>query len=172
MGILHHIGLKQEHKGFFVGSTVDDAISLLENQDNQHFHQLILVLVQFKEHNSLLLRLSDIEEKFYSDVRKSRFSSATNRRQRLAESDSQAKPFTVVTTVYKRNPDVVAEVLERSRGICEKCKQPAPFLRATDRTPYLEVHHKITLAEGGSDTVDNAMAVCPNCHRKLHYGSE
>ena len=26
------------------------------------------------------------------------------------------------------------------------------------------------LALGGDDTVDNAIAVCPNCHRKHHFG--
>ena len=24
------------------------------------------------------------------------------------------------------------------------------------------------LADGGSDTIDNVVAVCPNCHRKFH----
>jgi 5-methylcytosine-specific restriction protein A len=32
------------------------------------------------------------------------------------------------------------------------------------------VHHRIPLAKGGEDSVDNAVAVCPNCHRKGHYG--
>ena len=26
------------------------------------------------------------------------------------------------------------------------------------------------LLEGGPDTVENAIALCPNCHRKQHYG--
>jgi len=170
MGTLHHIGLKREHKGFFVGSSVDEAINLLESQDNQHFHHLILNLAQFKKDNLILPRLDAIQEKFNIDVSKSRFDSVVNRHQRLEEADVQPKPVNVITTVYRRNPDVVAEVLERAQGMCEKCQQPAPFLRAADRTPYLEVHHIITLAEGGNDTVDNAMAVCPNCHRELHYG--
>lgn len=118
----------------------------------------------------ILPRLDNIQEKFDIDVSKSRLDSVANRHQRLEEADAQPKLINVVTTVFRRNPDVVAEVLERANGICEKCKQSAPFLRASDGTPYLEVHHIITLADGGSDTVDNAMAVCPNCHRELHYG--
>ncbi|MFM0350878.1 HNH endonuclease [Paraburkholderia sp. RL17-347-BIC-D] len=27
------------------------------------------------------------------------------------------------------------------------------------------------LAQGGPDTVANAIALCPNCHRERHYGS-
>jgi 5-methylcytosine-specific restriction protein A len=29
-----------------------------------------------------------------------------------------------------------------------------------------------TLADGGSDTVTNAIAVCSNCHMELHDGNE
>ena len=34
--------------------------------------------------------------------------------------------------------------------------------------PYLEAHHVIRLADGGKDTIDNVVAICPNCHRKVH----
>ncbi|WP_256325004.1 HNH endonuclease signature motif containing protein [Nitrosomonas sp. Nm132] len=43
-------------------------------------------------------------------------------------------------------------------------------MRKHDGSPYLEVHHKIPLAFGGEDTVVNAIALCPNCHREAHYG--
>lgn len=67
---------------------------------------------------------------------------------------------------------MVAEVLYRANGHCENCKSAAPFLRDLDNSPYLEVHHKKTLADGGDDTVENAIALCPNCHRKAHYGKK
>lgn len=71
---------------------------------------------------------------------------------------------------YKRNPDVVAEVLARAKGVCQACKKSAPFRKKSNGKPYLEVHHAKQLADGGEDTVENAIAVCPNCHRKAHYG--
>lgn len=40
-----------------------------------------------------------------------------------------------------------------------------------DDLPYLEIHHVKTLATGGADTVDNTVAICPNCHRELHHGN-
>lgn len=89
-------------------------------------------------------------------------------RLRQARKKPQARLATVV--VLDRNPDVVAEVLLRARGTCEICKKPAPFVRASDGTPYLEVHHRVRLADGGDDTVENAVAICPNCHRQQHYG--
>ena len=72
--------------------------------------------------------------------------------------------------LIERDPSVVAWVLDSADGACECCGDDAPFVRASDGTPYLEVHHVRTLAEGGSDTPENAVAVCPNCHRELHHG--
>jgi hypothetical protein len=74
-----------------------------------------------------------------------------------------------VTTMFYRDPKVRAWILQRAAGHCELCAAPAPFV-TSDEEPYLESHHLITLSEGGSDTIDNTVALCPNCHRNLHYG--
>ena len=73
----------------------------------------------------------------------------------------------VNTTVYNRDPVVAAAVKERANGQCDLCGQPAPFINAKG-FPYLEEHHLIRLADGGDDSVDNAVVLCPNCHRKMH----
>ncbi|AOI99519.1 HNH endonuclease [Burkholderia sp. LA-2-3-30-S1-D2] len=78
---------------------------------------------------------------------------------------------TSTTTSFVRNPQVKAWVLERANGTCEACDQPAPFIGA-DGFPFLEVHHLRKLADDGSDTVTNAAAVCPNCHRRLHFSED
>lgn len=75
------------------------------------------------------------------------------------------------TIRYERSPAVVAFVLGRAKGICECCGNPAPFLTDSG-DPFLEVHHVQPLADGGPDTVENAVAVCPNCHRACHYSVE
>ncbi len=104
---------------------------------------------------------------FYQAVQQSKLK---NRAARLAKADKKPKHIAVKTWQFVRNPDVVAEVLERAQGVCERCGQPAPFSRQRDNSPYLEVHHKTPLAKGGDDTVDNAIALCPNCHRYYHHG--
>lgn len=73
------------------------------------------------------------------------------------------------STVYVRDPAVKAWVLKQAAGICECCNQSAPF-NSSDGMPYLEIHHVRRLADQGGDLVSNAVAVCPNCHRELHYG--
>lgn len=97
-------------------------------------------------------------------------STAAERAARLRVAPKIPPQIEVMTTVFVRNPDVVAEVLLRAAGRCEKCGNPAPFTRKRDGTPYLEVHHWTPLAAGGEDTVENAGALCPNCHRQAHHG--
>lgn len=72
-------------------------------------------------------------------------------------------------TQYQRDASVKAWVLQQANGRCEYCLQPAPF-NNSDGLPFLEVHHVRQLADNGSDTVTNAVALCPNCHREAHYG--
>lgn len=75
-----------------------------------------------------------------------------------------------LTVAFKRDPKVVAYVELRAKGVCELCRKDAPFLRINGEG-FLEVHHIQPLSEGGEDTVQNAAALCPNCHRECHHGS-
>ncbi|MEI7196916.1 HNH endonuclease signature motif containing protein [Pectobacterium versatile] len=114
-----------------------------------------------------------IEEhiKFQEQVIKAASDSTAARRKRLAKSAQRDPAFSIKKTkVYYRNPDVVAERLHLAKGICEECKEKAPFIRKSDGKPYLEVHHRISLSQGGADSVENTIAVCPNCHRQVHHG--
>jgi 5-methylcytosine-specific restriction endonuclease McrA len=92
------------------------------------------------------------------------------RETRLAKYPQVPQRKAVVATEFVRNPHVVAERLRVANGKCEACGKNAPFNRKSDGTPYLEVHHRITLADSGLDTVENTIALCPNCHRQAHYG--
>ena len=112
------------------------------------------------------------EASFNASIKKSFGDSSSKRQSRLQVAAKLPIKVQAVTTIYMRNADVVAEVLHRAGGVCERCLNPAPFIRRRDGTPYLEVHHKKRLAKGGEDTVANAIALCANCHRELHYGPE
>ena len=71
------------------------------------------------------------------------------------------------STNYERNI-WVAELAKRlAKGQCQLCLQPAPFKNAKGE-PYLETHHIVWLSKGGEDTAKNTVALCPNCHKKMH----
>ncbi len=108
-------------------------------------------------------------EEFNSKVALSRRNERA-RRARLAQAQRIPERRYVTRLEFVRNPDVVAEVLDRADGVCENCGKEAPFKRSSDGAPYLEVHHRVMLAKDGEDTAENAEALCPNCHKEKHYG--
>jgi 5-methylcytosine-specific restriction enzyme A len=108
---------------------------------------------------------------FEKAVQRSMSDDPGRRRKRLVKAPKIPDRFPVVILSFVRNPDVVAEVRFRAKGKCEGCNKNAPFLRRKDGKPYLEVHHVKQLADGGEDTVENAIALCPNCHRERHFGA-
>jgi 5-methylcytosine-specific restriction endonuclease McrA len=79
--------------------------------------------------------------------------------------------LTVGEADFVRCQRVVAWILMQADGVCELCCTRAPFDDARGE-PFLEVHHVKPLAEGGADTVDNAVALCPNCHRAVHHAGD
>lgn len=71
------------------------------------------------------------------------------------------------SSLFNRSAEVAKETKRRANGICQYCGQPAPFLdRKGD--PYLEAHHVIWLSRGGKDSTANTVALCPNCHARIH----
>lgn len=161
-----------EHEDF---SPSDFTLPTETNYSKQENVDGINNLYRNEEKESELLSkipesMAEIENTFSLDVIRSMQSSKENRMNRLANTSKVPEIIYVQSKIYLRNPDVVAEILLRANGVCEQCYCNAPFLRAKDETPYLEVHHRKPLADGGEDSVNNAIALCPNCHRKAHYG--
>lgn len=88
-------------------------------------------------------------------------------RKRAQEAHRQPGQRVVEATQHDRNPWVAEYAKRRATGKCDLCGAQAPFT-GKDGTPYLENHHIIWLAYGGEDSAENTVALCPNCHRKMH----
>ncbi|MPN23951.1 hypothetical protein SDC9_171344 [bioreactor metagenome] len=69
--------------------------------------------------------------------------------------------------VFIRDPYISEYAKRRANGKCQLCNSSAPF-KTTQGDPYLECHHIDWVSKGGSDTIDNTVALCPNCHRRMH----
>jgi len=113
---------------------------------------------------------ANLRRRFQTEVEQAYLRTSEQRQKRLSEAPKKPERVQVLTVAYRRNSDVVVTVLARAAGYCERCGSAAPFVKASNGHPYLEVHHKKQLADGGDDTVENAQALCPNCHRELHFG--
>ena len=68
---------------------------------------------------------------------------------------------------FVRNRYVSEYAKRRAHGVCQLCGKPAPF-KGSNGEPFLETHHVIWLADGGDDSIDNTVALCPNCHKRMH----
>ncbi len=86
---------------------------------------------------------------------------------RFQQSTDKPKISEVTTKHIARDPYVAEYAKKRAKGVCQLCGQPAPFQRL-DGEPYLESHHIEWLSNGGADSIDNTVALCPNCHRRMH----
>lgn len=167
MGILHHLGLKKGFQALLRDVTQEEAINLLIS-DSQDFGEIVRHLKLTLSAKSV--SLASMQEEEQKEIAEALADSSESRRNRLQGASTTPSRIRVYSYTYKRNADVVAEALYRALGKCEKCKQSAPFLRNSDGSPYLEVHHNIPLAKGGEDTLENVQALCPNCHRRVHFG--
>ncbi|NFD04988.1 HNH endonuclease [Clostridium botulinum] len=177
MGILHYLGITNEFKGIFIELEIHDVIEILQKENDERFSVIIIALERYKTYKAGkdIYKTRVVEKQVYTNefeenIRLSKKSDDNERLKRLKKSSKKPQKINVISLNFKRNPDVVVEVLKRANGICEYCKKQAPFIRKSDNTPYLEVHHIVPLSEEGEDTVENTVALCPNCHRKVHFG--
>jgi 5-methylcytosine-specific restriction enzyme A len=88
-------------------------------------------------------------------------------KEKASYAPEQSGSRTVTTKSYDRNAYVAEYAKRRANGTCQLCEESAPF-KDKKGNPYLENHHIIWLANGGEDTIENTVALCPNCHRKMH----
>jgi 5-methylcytosine-specific restriction enzyme A len=90
------------------------------------------------------------------------------RRSRQARTPREAKRL-----VYERSADVRIHVLRRANGKCEGCGNEGPFqTKVKPQRPYLEPHHTERLSDEGPDDPTRVIALCPNCHRRVHFGAD
>ena len=125
-------------------------------------------LKRLDQSKSIIIDIKDIEKSEDEKIKEVRkyTSSEIKKRAKIAESENVSTKE--VKTVYRERNQYIAEYTkERAKGICDLCGKEAPFKDKNGR-PYLESHHVITLAENGPDAIYNTVAICPNCHRKIH----
>jgi len=114
-----------------------------------------------------IVREDDYRRKVEKQEKATRKISDSELAERLKDIPDKVRRKVVIATAYERNPLVADYARRRANGICELCKEKAPFNKK-DGTPFLEIHHIQWLSKGGEDNISNTVALCPNCHRKMH----
>ncbi len=91
---------------------------------------------------------------------------------------NEREPVKVVNTqtTYKRDAGLAKTVLVRSDYKCLLNETHTTFT-SKDGHPYIEAHHLIPMSaqkdfDTNIDRVENIVALCPNCHKAIHYGDD
>ena len=137
-------------------------LRIVRRNENEHYSYTFFLKLK-----SCVDFATEVNQEFEENVENERTGDQEELQGRARNRGGKPEKSHVNTTVYNRDPVIAAAVKERAKGKCDLCGHPAPF-NNTNGFPYLEEHHLIRLADGGDDSVDNAVALCPNCHRKMH----
>lgn len=139
----------------------EDKALLIGNIKSEDFIQKLTQFIKNVAEFKILTVSGDIDESTYLSNKE-----LVNQIKTTQKNDKPQRK-NVSTSVYERNLYVTEYAKRRADGKCELCKEKAPFKNKIGR-PYLETHHIIWLSQKGDDTIENTVALCPNCHRKMH----
>jgi 5-methylcytosine-specific restriction protein A len=80
---------------------------------------------------------------------------------------------------YVRSPNVANRALQMANGTCALSTPMEPhrtFMSRVRKTNYVEAHHLVPFSQQKNfayslDVEENIVALCPTCHKLLHYGT-
>ena len=76
----------------------------------------------------------------------------------------------VISKTALRSKKLRALAMERSKGKCEHCGSTG--FRTAKGEIFAEVHHIEPVSSGGADELFNLIVLCPNDHRRAHFGED
>lgn len=127
-----------------------------------------MIVFEFEKTNKLSQDLQSIEQQLETtnleELRKLAMHTANDSSTTITLEERKTK-------IRKRAAAIKKYALVRAEGICEACEQFAPFY-TTKGEPFLEVHHLTRLSDGGLDHPEHVAAICPNCHKRVHYSKD
>jgi 5-methylcytosine-specific restriction protein A len=140
-----------------------------EKQSDKNGRERLVWIFPLKPESGTIPQLS--EQRFYENAEKKEREARrlSDRELQIRATSGREEPGTrtVIAQRFERNPWVSEFARRRANGVCQLCHRPAPF-KDRDGAPFLEIHHIVWLSRGGDDTIENTVALCPNCHRKMH----
>lgn len=150
------------------------SIKNIINEEGESKKAIVIGDISADSFSKELTKFIKNVEKFKSLVSEGEVNEATVLTDRELEekalsvsSKNRPKKKKGTTTTYDRSPYIAELAKRRAKGKCQLCLKNAPFKNKSGK-PYLESHHIIWLSKGGIDSIDNTVALCPNCHKKMH----
>lgn len=76
-------------------------------------------------------------------------------------------------TIYARVNfplEEINKIYRRAQNKCEYCE--CQTFEKKNGEMYFEIHHIVHYSDGGENSAQNCVLLCPNCHRKIHFAKE
>jgi 5-methylcytosine-specific restriction enzyme A len=153
----------------YAGKVILSGIPYEEQQQDQKGHQRKVWMFPLKLTSKMKLTVLEeiVRDNFEQKSKKARKLSNLELKHLAVTSITKAGNRLVTSKQYDRNVWVSEYAKRRADGICQLCKNEAPF-KDKNGDPFLETHHIVWLSRGGEDSIKNTVALCPNCHRRMH----
>lgn len=136
--------------------------------DEAHMRKVwIFPLKPIDQNSHVIIDQATLDELYSTKIKEAKRLSDEELKKRAEATPNKRGQRNTTVIQYDRSPWISEYAKRRAKGVCQLCLQPAPFSNGKSE-PYLETHHIIWLAKGGEDSIDNTVALCPNCHRKMH----
>jgi len=153
----------------YIGQVYLSGESYFESQSdiNGNLRNVCVFPLKMFEEIAPVLLQSYVEQAFTKKLKQANRLSDEELERRARSGRRKSGTRRTSSLQHDRDPWINAHAKRRAGGVCQLCKVPAPFNNSKGE-PYLEVHHIEWLAKNGEDTPENTVALCPNCHRKMH----
>lgn len=165
---VHLFEVFRDQEYTYVGEVCLVAAPYAEQQPDQDGYprRVYVFPLQLKSSSHLVIA-EDKQHVYAVKQKKAKRLSLEELAKRANESTRKPSTSKQMSTTYDRNPWVAEYAKRLANGICQLCYNPAPFVNKKGE-PYLETHHAVWLSRDGDDTPENTVALCPNCHKKMH----
>ncbi|KAA3666468.1 HNH endonuclease [Pectobacterium carotovorum subsp. carotovorum] len=85
-------------------------------------------------------------------------------------------PLERTSLLFPRSAVIARQALEKANYQCEYESTHKTFISPITKLEFMEAHHLIPLSvqkdfSTSLDHIYNIFSLCPNCHRKIHFGS-
>lgn len=151
MGVLHYLGLVDNHKGIFSGMNIEEADFILQKANAMGVSSF------FKRSKSTIIKKSDLDLK---------------REIETIVRAKEGKKVQIYTYKYERNPKLREEAIRLHGVTCKVCGFNFEDFYGEVGKDFIEVHHTKPLHSYDEalevDPLNDLVPVCSNCHRMIH----
>jgi 5-methylcytosine-specific restriction protein A len=158
-----------EKEYMYMGEVELSAEPYFEEQpdENDLIREVCVFPLRLKNGKPVIIDKDYSEKAFLAKAKKARRLSDQEVENRAQNAKKRTGQRSITSKQHDRDPWVAEHAKRAANGVCQLCENDAPFKNKAGE-PFLETHHIIWLAKGGEDTINNTVALCPNCHKKMH----